>query len=268
MMDTHDNDDATRTRPRWFGPALIALVLLLVAVTGWTIRNLTSTDDIAAQTPAAPTATASTQEASEEAIPQRREDFAWDCQADLNTDTGSVAKKAPEVQDWVAAGYTVVPSSPEFGGCERRDSGLRVGFAHSEAGALMAAATYAMALDPSVSEEAGKNIEVGIAEGPNRDRLEEKAQRIRDGVEEGDDGSASASTTLIGYSQDHYTDQSASYQLIYDLPSDNGLTTKVAVQADVVWEDGDWKLDPASGTELMTSDQYQGQPYVQWGPKS
>ena len=266
-MDTNNNNDTNKGRPRWFGPALIALVLLLVGVAGWIIRDLTAPNE--AKAPTTPVAsTAPTAGTAASAAPGSGEDFAWDCQAQLNQDAVSVADEAPEVQDWVAAGYSVVPSSPEFGGCERRDSGLRVGYAHSEAGALMAAATYAMALDPSMSEEAAENVEVGIAEGPNRDRIEEKAQRIRDGVEEGDDGAASASTTLIGYSQDHYTDEAASYQLIYSLPSDNGLTTKVAVQADVVWEDGDWKLDPASGTDLMTSDQYQGQPYVEWGPKS
>lgn len=265
-MDTNDNDTNQR-RPRWFGPALFALVLLLVGVAGWIIQGMTVSDQPAA--PTAPAASVSpTPGAAETAIPQPGEDFAWDCQAELSTDTSSVAEKAPDVEDWVSAGYNVVPSSPEFGGCEKRDSGLRVGYAHSEAGALMAAATYAMALDPSVSEEAAENIEVGMAEGPNRDRLAEKAQRIRDGVEEGDDGSASASTTLIGYSQDHYTDEAASYQLIYSMPSENGLTIKASVQADVVWEDGDWKLDPASGTELMSADQYQGQPYVEWGPKS
>ena len=264
-MDTNDN--TTRTRPRWFGPAMIALVLLLVAVAGWVIRDLTAPEE--SEAPTAPAAsTPPTAEAAEAAIPQLGEDFAWDCQEELNQDAVSVAEEAPAVEEWVAAGYSVVPSSPEFGGCEKRDSGLRVGYAHSEAGALMAAATYAMALDPSVSEAAAENVEVAIAEGPNRDRLEEKAQRIRDGVEEGDDGTASASTTLIGYSQDHYTDEAASYQLVYDMPSENGLTIKAAVQADVVWEDGDWKLDPASGTELMTADQYQGQPYVEWGPKS
>jgi len=143
-----------------------------------------------------------------------------------------------------------------------------VGYAHSEAGALMAAATYAMALDPSVSEEAAKDSEVAIAEGPNRDRLEEKAQRIRDGLEEAKGGLAASSATLIGYSQDHYTDEAASYQLIYDLPSENGLTQTITGQVDLVWEDGDWKLDPASGTSMITGDQHQGQPYVEWGPKS
>ena len=63
------------------------------------------------------------------------------------------------------------------------------------------------------------------------------------------------------------TDEAASYRLVYDLPSGNGLTQKITGQVDVVWEDGDWKLDPASGTDMITGDQYQGQPYVQWGPK-
>ena len=140
-MDTNNND-ATRTRPRWFGPALIALVLLLVGVAGWIIRDLTAPNE--AKAPTTPVAsTAPTQGAAEAAIPQLGEDFAWDCQAQLNQDAVSVADEAPEVQDWVAAGYNVVPSSEEFGGCERRDSGLRVGYAHSEAGALMAAANDA-----------------------------------------------------------------------------------------------------------------------------
>ncbi|MGQ1840318.1 hypothetical protein ACT4S2_17930 [Kocuria turfanensis] len=265
-MDTNNNN-ATRTRPRWFGPALIALVLLLVAVAGWTIRNLT-TDESQAQTPEAPAAsTAPSQGAVEAAAPASGEDFAWDCQAQLSTDTSSVADEAPEVQDWVAAGYSVVPSSPEFGGCERRDSGLRVGFAHSEAGALMAAATYAMALDPSLSEEAAEDVEVAMVEGPNRDQIEEKAQRIRDGLEQGDDGTTTASSTLLGYSQLNYTDEVASYQLVYSFPSGNGLEQKALAQADLVWEDGDWKLDPASGTKMMTADLHQGQPYIEWGPK-
>ena len=68
-MDTNNNNDATRTRPRWFGPAMIALVLLLVAVAGWTIRNLT-TDESQAQAPQAPAAsTAPTQGEAEAAAP-------------------------------------------------------------------------------------------------------------------------------------------------------------------------------------------------------
>lgn len=268
-METHENE-THRGRPRWFGAAVLAAVLLLVGLAGWGIRALVTGDE-----PTSPGASSSQTDnapaggnTTGAAAPAGGEKFAWDCQANLSSDSVSVKDKAPAVDEWVAAGYNVVPTSAQFGGCEKRKSGLRVGYAHSEAGALIAAATYAMAVDPSVSEEASDNPDVAIVEGPNRDRIEEKAKRIRDGVEQGTDGSASASSTLIGYSQDHYSNDAATYLLIYSLPSGSGLTQKVAVQADLVWDNGDWKLDPASGTDLMTSDQYQGQPYVDWGPKS
>ena len=46
------------------------------------------------------------------------------------------------------------------------------------------------------------------------------------------------------------------------------LSQKIAGQIDLVWEDGDWKLDPASGNDFITGARYQGQPYIEWGPKS
>jgi hypothetical protein len=132
----------------------------------------------------------------------------------------------------------------------------------------MAAATYSVALDPSVSEEAAQDIDVAVAEGSNRDLLGEKAKRIRDGLEQSTDGSVAARSTLIGYIQNNYTDTAASYQLIYSVAGTDGLEQKLSGQVDVVWEGGDWKLDPASGTEFITGSRYQGQPYIQWGPNS
>ena len=44
-MDTNNNNDTNKGRPRWFGPALIALVLLLVGVAGWIIRDLTAPNE-------------------------------------------------------------------------------------------------------------------------------------------------------------------------------------------------------------------------------
>ena len=250
------------------GAAVLAAVLLLVGLAGWGIRSLTTNDEPTTQGGESSQEAGSAPQSGSGDSGPGGEKFAWDCQAGLSTDTASVKDKAPAVDEWVAAGYNVVPTSSQFGGCEKRESGLRVGYAHSEAGALIAAATYAMTLDPSVSEEAAKDPEVAMIAGPNRDRLEEKAKRIRDGVEQGSDGSATASSTLIGYSQDHYTDDSASYLLIYSVPSGSGITQKFAGQIDLVWDGGDWKVDPASGMDIFSGGQYQGQPYVDWGPKS
>lgn len=271
-MSTQDTTDRPAGRPAWFGAAVMLLILVLVGLTAWGVRAFffDNDDDSAAPTSPSSQAPGAAEPSPTDSVttePAVTEALAWDCQADLSDDDTSVADSAPTVQEWVAAGYNVVPFS-EFGGCQKQPSTLRVGYAHTEAGSLMAAATYAMAVDPSVSEEAAENVEVAIAEGPNRDRLAEKAQRIREGLEQGSDGTASASSTLLGYVQDYYSDEAASYRLIYELPSSTGAMTRVLVQADLVWEDGDWKLDPASGTELMTSDLYQGQPYIVWGPKS
>ena len=271
-MSTQDTTDRPTGRPAWFGAAVMLLILVVVGLAAWGIRTFffdNNADDSAAptsptsQAPGAAEPTSSTTQGS--AVVEA--DTAWDCQADLSDDDTSVADSAPVVEEWVTAGYNVVPFS-EFGGCQKQPSTLRVGYSHTEAGALMAAATYSVALDPSVSEEATQDLEAAVAAGTNRDLLGERAQRIRDGLEQGSDGSATARLTLLGYIQNSYREDAASYQLIYSTTDASGLEQTLAAQVDVVWEAGDWKLDPASGTEFITGGQHQGQPYIAWGPRS
>ncbi|WP_024477308.1 hypothetical protein [Arthrobacter sp. CAL618] len=268
-MSTQDTTQGPKARPKWFGAALMLLALVLVGLLAWGLRVFLfpNNDEPAAEPTTSASQTApSSASASASAGPVVDADAAWDCQSDLNNDDVSVADSAPTVEEWVAGGYNVIPFS-EFGGCQKQPSGLRVGYAHTETGSLMAAATYSVALDPSVSDEAAQDLEVAIAEGSNRILLGERAQRIRDGLEQSDDTSAITRLTLLGYIQNSYTDEAASYRLIYSAPDASGLEQTLIAQVDLVWEDGDWKLDPASGTELVTGSRYQGQPYVQWGPR-
>lgn len=271
-MSTQDTTQQAKGGPKWFGAAVMLLALVLVGLAAWGLRVFFAPDTeepVGEPTgPASSTAIPSAS-ASASATPGSAAgvDTAWDCQADLNDDETSVAETAPVVEEWVAAGYNVVPFS-DFGGCQKQPSGLRVGFAPTEVGSLMAAATYAVALDPSRSAEAAQDLEVAVAEGHNRVLLGEKAQRIRDGLEEGSDGVAASLSKLIGYVPNSYREDAASYQLIYSLTGPDGLEQKIAGQVDVVWEDGDWKLDPASGTEFISGSRYQGQPYIAWGPEN
>ncbi|MFJ6003601.1 hypothetical protein [Arthrobacter sp. NPDC092385] len=274
-MSTQDTTDRPTGRPAWFGAAVMLLVLVVVGLAAWGIRTFfldNNADDSAA--PTSTTSPASQAPGAAEPTPSTTQgpavveaDTAWDCQADLSDDETSVGDTAPVVEEWVAAGYNVVPFS-EFGGCQKQPSTLRVGYSHTEAGALMAAATYVVALDPSVSEEAAPDLEAAVADGPNRVLLGERAQRIRDGIEQSEDPTAITRLNLIGYIQNNYDGDTASYLLVYSAADSNGVDQTLVAQVDLVWEDGDWKLDPASGNDFNTWARYQGQPYIEWGPRS
>ncbi|KNC20449.1 hypothetical protein AC792_00570 [Arthrobacter sp. RIT-PI-e] len=272
-MSTEDTTDRPAGRPAWFGAAVMLLILVLVGLAAWGVRTFFFTNDDDSAAPTGPTSQApgavepapTPSTTTDTAVVKT--DLAWDCQTDLSEDEASVADSAPSVEEWVAAGYNVVPFS-EFGGCQKQPSTLRIGYAHTEAGSLMAAATYAVALDPSVSEEAAQDLEVAVAEGSNRTLLGERAERIRSGLEQSEDTSAVTRLNLVGYIQNSYEDDRASYRLVYTAADSNGVDQTLAAQVDVVWEDGDWKLDPASGNDFNTWARHQGQPYVQWGPRS
>ncbi|MHA7241415.1 hypothetical protein [Arthrobacter sp. TMS1-12-1] len=271
-MSTQDTTQKPKARPKWFGAAAMLLALVLVGLLAWSLRvflfpsnDAPAADPTTATTQTAPSSASTS--ASSTAAPVEDADAAWDCQADLNSDDASVTDSAPTIEEWVVGGYNVIPFS-EFGGCEKLPSTLRVGYAPTQAGSLVAAATYAVALDPSASEQAASDLEAAVAEGPNRLLLGERAQRIRDGLEQSEDTSVIARLTLLGYIQNSYSDDAASYRLIYSAPDASGLEQTLIAQVDLVWEDGDWKLDPASGNDFNTWARYQGQQYVQWGPKS
>lgn len=263
-------DQSEKTMSSWTRPALVILVLVLVGLAGWGIQHfLSDADDSSAAAPqptvgrpsqSAPSPTQTTPLPTAQGA-----NAAWECQAELSQDQSPVEEIGPVVEDWATTTYSVIPLS-DYGGCQKQPSGLRVGFSNSPAGSLMAAATYSVALDPSLSEEAAKDLEVAVSDTPDRERLAERAKRIRDGLEESTDGSTLLGSTLVGYSQNSYSKDAASYQLVYAITAANGMVQKVSGQVDLVWEEGDWKLDPASGTELINGAAYSGHPYVNWGP--
>ena len=272
MKNRQEDSTSDKPRPAWLAPAVMIIVLVFVGLAGWGIERFLSAEDQAPaaapiEVPERAPSTAATSPAapapSGSATPL--ETFAWDCQADLNDAPAPVIDTAPVVEDWAMSSYSVIPLS-DAGGCQKQPSGLRVGFSHTETGALMAAATYSVALDPSLSEAAAQDLEVAVVEGPDRQMLAERAKRIREGLEPSTGGSALLGSTLVGYTQNHYSDEEASYQLVYSIEDSSGMIQKVSGQVDLIWDGGDWKLDPASGTQLISGAKYQGAPYVKWGP--
>lgn len=256
-----------KNRPRWLGAAVAVGVLVALVIMALLVRTVTAEPDEPAG-PAEDNAQAPASEAAPDVdglLDSSSENFAYPCQAELSTDTASVEDKAPEVDEWVSAGYNVVPTSTELGGCEKRDSGLRVGYAHTPAGALMAAATYSVALDPA-GEDGEADAEAAMAAGTDRDQLIERGERIRDGEAPAADMSVMRSAQLVGYDVQEATAERASFGLHYEFDNNAGSRQQAVIQIDVVWEDGDWKAEPASGQQGATAEISTGAPSTEWGP--
>ena len=256
-----------KNRPRWLGAAVAVGVLAALVIMALLVRTITVEPNEQAN-PAEENAHAPASEAAPEVdglLGSSSEDFAYPCQAELSTDAGSVEDKAPEVDEWVSAGYNVVPMSTDFGGCEKRDSGLRVGYAHTPAGALMAAANYAVVVDPS-GTEAQDSIKAAVAEGPDRDELLDRAEQISSGSAPATDPAAMRSAEFVGYDVREASKDRASFNIYMSFDNDAGVRQQAVGQVDLVWENGDWRVEPASGQQLMTVDFATTSPSVTWGP--
>lgn len=252
---------------RWLLAAVLAGVLASLVAVALIVQALTKGPE---QPPSSSSSAAVEGEA--EAAPEVSdsgaagdESFAHSCQAELSTDTAGVDDSAPAVDEWTSAGYNVVPVSTEHGGCEDNESGLRTGFSHTPSGALLAATSYAIAVSPS-GINAADRLDEAVAAGPDKDDLVAQAEGIAEGNEAGADPEALRSAELIGYDVRDYTEDAASFTLYLEMTDSTGSRRVAAGQADLVWEDGDWKVQPASGQQLMTVSEANGDPSVQWGP--
>lgn len=257
----------SQKRPRWVPAAVLAGVLVVLVVVALIVRGLTGDQNQSgAGQQSVPEASPETAPAVEGTTAVSK-DLAMQCQEGLTTATDSVASEAPQVDEWVSSGYNVVPVSSHHGGCQENESGLRTGFAHTPSGALLAATTYAIAVSPS-GINASDRLTESVAEGPDRDQLVQRAEDITQGEAEGADPEALRSAELIGYDQRQADAGSASFMLYLEITDSTGNRRTAAGQVDVVWEDGDWKVDPASGQDLMSVSATTTNPSVEWGPNN
>lgn len=255
----------SRKRP-WLPLAILlgGLLIIAVAVSLWRFATSSSDEESSTESPSQPENSSIETQPDVSTSSPRNQDFAYTCQSELSTDQVDISSSAPEVDEWVSAGYNVVPSGRELGGCHESDSGLRLGYAKNEAGALFAATNYAIGVSPS-GINAEDRLDESVAEGPDKTELLAAAESISKGQAEGANPAALRSAEVIGYDLRASESDSASFTIYLSFDDDSNLRKTAAGQVDLVWLDGDWKVNPASGQTLMTVDEATKSPSVRWG---
>lgn len=138
---------------------------------------------------------------------------------------------APEAE-WDYQGTMAYPASPKFGPGKTSAEGLRFCFQHSPEGAVFAAANAAVqGSDPTRNKPW---IKYFLAKGPHRDAL------LKQGGEGG--GSQGTRLELVGFRLLAYDGKTARVDVAVR-GSAQGLSVYLSIVYNLVWEDGDWKLD-------------------------
>lgn len=151
-------------------------------------------------------------------------------------------EELPEDTDWgTNLGASAVPSSPTHGPGVVHDNGLRECFAYSPQGAALAAINYLALVNDPVTAPAA--MEALLLEGPGKEQLLTVASE-----QEGSPVSVRmefVGVRLIAYGADRARiDVAASMDEIGD-------QEYASVPVDLVWEDGDWRVQTREDGQMM-----------------
>ncbi|MCY9785695.1 hypothetical protein KIK06_17555 [Nocardiopsis sp. EMB25] len=140
-------------------------------------------------------------------------------------------QEAPTDVEWEFVGSTQAPSHPDAGPGLIADNGFRQCYAHSPAGALVAAANVlAMGTDPDLVQDLNEEL---VAEGPGREAALESLE------ENGPFDDTGLRMSIAGFQVVGYGPVSARVDLAVE--ASNGVFASVTT--DLKWEEGDWKVE-------------------------
>ncbi|WP_250447715.1 hypothetical protein [Actinotalea sp. C106] len=234
-MTTDSNDQPSPFARPGFIAAAVVVTLIIVAGIILAITNATSADTDpgpAPQTDAATTTPVPTP--TEEPAGTTTEASICDL-GGAETGTARLTT-APDVDAWEYQGTTAYPTSQTFGpGATNDTAGYRYCFQRTPEGALLAA-TYALAVG-SDQAVVPQWIEYFTAPGPYRDQFLEQPPADRD--------SSSVRMRVAGFRLLSYEGDAASVDLAF-VASTQGQTINASLVYDLVWSDGDWKIDTSS----------------------
>ena len=148
---------------------------------------------------------------------------------------------APDAE-WEYQGTIAYPTSPEFGPGATAPEGFRYCFQHSPEGALFAAANaIATGTDQSLVPAW---IEYFASKGANRGDLVPD-----EGESDSNSGNEGTRLRITGFRLLAYNENTARVDLAVHGSTPNG-TVNLSMVYELVWEDGDWKLNTDSETPI------------------
>lgn len=243
-------------RAPWILLAFVALVVI-VAVGVWALRVFWFEPSQTAEPTPQPSSSSAPVQTPTPTDPDGT------CTLD-NTDR-DISTTPPEATQWVIERWAPLPVVDGAGPCIERD-GYRVGFAHTQTGALLA--TYHYVVHGNI-DAPGKGtralLDYALLDGPLKDETLQHVEAVENGSKVRTPDSDLAKIQFMGYRIVAFDGDSAVVELRAGVPQSapGSLTVKL------VWKDGDWRIDPASGSDWVSSDRnVAAQGFVPWSSLS
>ncbi|MAP62363.1 MAG: hypothetical protein CMH34_01150 [Microbacterium sp.] len=249
MAEDDDTQQSSFTRPGFIVGAVVVAAIIVAAII-LTVLNLNRDDD-AAPPPPDPSSSA-TSNAAPSPEPSGEGGGASICGLEGVELSGTVTT-APAAE-WAFVRTVAYPTSPEFGPADTGSEGYPMCFQHSPQGALFAAAT-ALAV-PADSALVQPWIDYALSEGAYREALLSEVGGSTD--------SSGVRLQLVGFRMLSYDDDTARVDLAVR-GSSEGTTITASTVYELIWEDGDWKINAnvANPFDFATIPDTSG--YIAWG---
>lgn len=176
-----------------------------------------------------------------------------------------ISTTPPNATQWVVERWAVLPVVEGAGPCAERD-GFRVGFAHTQTGALLATYHYLVHGNTGAPDAGTRGLlEYAVLDGALKDAILKDVDDVENGVKVRVPDSDFNGVRFEGYrvvSFDH-AQAVVEVRLGKDGASSGSLTAKL------VWRDDDWRIDPASANEWSSPKQnVSAQGFVPWSAQS
>ncbi|GAA4419017.1 hypothetical protein GCM10023169_09260 [Georgenia halophila] len=157
--------------------------------------------------------------------------------------------------DWVEDSHLGYPASEQAGPAATAEAGYRYCYQHSTGGALLFLANgLAQAVNPDLVEAFA---EYAVADGPRREEMLDRVRTVDVGPYD---------PVIAGYAVREADEDSASIAIVVEAGEEDGPPHLVAVTADLVWRDGDWKLSSEKAQSVRYELVHSLDDYVAWGP--